>query len=114
MTTRHLLSVVPRWRPGAETIEVARTWLRTAPERFFLWVHLYDAHDPYMPPEPYKSAYKDAPYYGEVAYVDELVGRLKAALGSAGERDALWSITGDNGDSLGAHGETTHGLYVYD
>jgi arylsulfatase A-like enzyme len=108
------LSVVPRSRPGAETIESATAWLRTAPERFFLWVHLYEPHDPYAPPEPYKSAYPDAPYFGEVAYADDLVGRLKAALGPAGEREALWVITGDHGESLGAHGEATHGVFVYD
>jgi choline-sulfatase len=109
-----LLSVVPRWRPGAETIEAARDWLRNAPDRYFLWVHLYEPHDPYLPPEPYKSAYSAAPYYGEVAYADELIGRLKAAAGPAGEHDALWVITGDHGESLGDHGETTHGLFVYD
>ncbi len=109
-----LLSVVPRWRPGAETIDAARDWLRTAPDRLFLWVHLYEPHDPYAPPEPYKSAYREAPYFGEVAYVDELIGRLKTALGTAGENDALWIITGDHGESLGDHGEATHGLFVYD
>lgn len=109
-----LLSVVPRWRPGAETIEATRDWLRTAPDHFFLWVHLYEPHDPYTPPEPYQTAYREAPYFGEVAYTDELVGRLKAALGTAGEKDALWIITGDHGESLGDHGEATHGLFVYD
>jgi len=109
-----LLSVVPRSRPGAETIEAARGWLRSAPERLFLWVHLYEPHDPYTPPEPFKTAYREAPYYGEVAYVDELIGRLKASLGAAGETDALWIITGDHGESLGDHGEATHGLFVYD
>jgi arylsulfatase A-like enzyme len=109
-----LLSVVPRWRPGVETIDVAGTWLRTAPDRFFLWVHLYEPHDPYTPPEPFKSAYRAAPYYGEVAYADELIGRLKGALGARGEQEALWIITGDHGESLGDHGEATHGLFVYD
>ena len=109
-----LLSVVPRSRPGSETIDAASAWLRTAPERFFLWVHLYEPHDPYAPPEPYLTAYRDAPYYGEVALADELVGRLKAALGPAGEKDALWIITGDHGEALGDHGEATHGLFVYD
>ena len=109
-----LLSVVPRWRPGAETIDAARAWLRTAPDRYFLWVHLYEPHDRYVPPEPYLAAYKDAPYFGEVAYVDELVGRLKSALGPAGEQDALWIITGDHGEALGDHGEATHSLFVYD
>jgi arylsulfatase A-like enzyme len=109
-----LLSVVPRWRPGSETIDAARAWLSTAPERYFLWVHLYEPHDPYAPPEPYRTTYRDAPYFGEVAYADELVGRLKAAMGPAGEKDALWVITGDHGEALGDHGEATHSLFVYD
>lgn len=110
----NLLSVVPRWRPGAETIDAASAWLRTAPERYFLWVHLYELHDPYAPPEPYRSAYRDAPYFGEAAYADELVGRLKAAMGARGEKDALWVISGDHGEALEEHGEATHSLFVYD
>jgi arylsulfatase A-like enzyme len=108
------LSVVPRWRPGADTVAGARLWLSKAPERFFLWVHLYEPHDPYVPPEPYRTEYAAAPYYGEAAYADALVGSLKDALGPTGERDALWIITGDHGEALGAHGEATHGLFVYD
>lgn len=109
-----LLSVVPRSRPGSETIDAARAWLRGAPEKFFLWVHLYEPHDPYSPPEPYRTTYAAVPYFGEVAYADELVGRLKAALGAAGEKDTLWIITGDHGEGLEDHGESTHSLFVYD
>jgi choline-sulfatase len=108
------LSVVPRSRQGAETIEAARAWLRIAPERFFLWVHLYEPHDPYSPPEPYRTTYGAAPYFGEVAYTDELVGRLVAALGTVGGKDALWIISGDHGEALHDHGEATHSLSVYD
>lgn len=108
------LSVAPRWRPGAETIDAASAWIRGAPERFFLWVHLYEPHDPYAPPDPYRSEYRAAPYFGEVAYTDELIGRLEAALGAAGKNDALWVITGDHGEALDDHGEATHGLFVYD
>jgi arylsulfatase A-like enzyme len=110
----NLLSVVPRWRQGSETIDAARVWLRTAPERYFLWVHLYEPHDPYAPPEPYRTSYAGARYFGEVAYTDELVGRLKAAVGAPGERDALWIISGDHGEALGDHGEATHSLFVYE
>ena len=105
---------MPRSRPGSQTIEAARSWLRTAPERFFLWVHLYEPHDPYMPPEPFRTAYRAAPYFGEAAYADALVGQLKAALGAAGQKDALWIITGDHGEALHDHGEATHSLMVYD
>jgi choline-sulfatase len=109
-----LLSDVPRSRQGSETIEAARGWLANAPEKFFLWVHLYEPHDPYMPPEPYRATYRAAPYFGEAAYADELVGRLKATLGTAGQKDALWIITGDHGEALHDHGEATHSLMVYD
>jgi arylsulfatase A-like enzyme len=109
-----LLAVVPRSRPGSQTIDAARAWLRGAPERFFLWVHLYEPHDPYTPPEPYASTYRSAPYFGEVAYADELVGTLKAALGPSGTKDALWVIAGDHGEALEDHGESTHSLFVYD
>ena len=97
------LSVQPRWRPGAETIEGAQAWLREGHGRYFLWVHLYEPHDPYEPPAPYHG------YYGEVAYVDDLVGRLRAAT-----KDAVWIVCGDHGEALGDHGEMTHGLFVYD
>ena len=109
-----LLSVVPRWRKGSDTIDAASAWLRTAPDRFFLWVHLYDPHDPYTPPDPFRAAHRASPYYGEVAYADSLVGRLKTALGARGQTDALWVITGDHGEALGDHGEETHSLFVYD
>jgi len=57
------------------------TALRAVPEgRLFLWLHLYDPHDPYEPPEPYATRYAERPYDGEVAYSDDLVGRLLAAL----------------------------------
>lgn len=110
----NLLSVAPRWRPGAETIEAASVWIRGAPERYFLWVHLYEPHDPYAPPDPYRADYREAPYFGEVAYTDELIGRLETALGAAGHDDALWVIAGDHGEALEDHGEATHGLFVYD
>jgi len=51
---------------------------------FFIWVHLYDPHDPYDPPEPYKSRYKSAPYDGEIAYADSAVGKL---LGNCARKD---------------------------
>ena len=108
------LSVVPRSRPGAATIDAARAWIAHAPARFFLWVHLYEPHDPYEPPEPYATRYRDRPYYGEVAYADELVGRLRDAIGDPGGERTAWIVCGDHGESLGEHGEQTHSLFVYD
>ena len=97
------LSVIPRSRPGAATIDAARAWMKTAPKKLFLWVHLYEPHDPYEPPAPFTG------YYGEVAYVDQLIGRLRSDL-----PDAAWIVCGDHGEALGDHGELTHGLFVYD
>jgi arylsulfatase A-like enzyme/Flp pilus assembly protein TadD len=101
---------------GDATVAAATTWLgEPGPERRFGWVHLYDPHDPYEPPEPYASRYADRPYDGEVAWSDELVGRLDAALGNAGLRDdTLFIVTSDHGEGLEEHGEAVHGFFVYE
>ena len=75
-------------RKGAETLGEAVAWLKAQrDERVFLWLHLYEPHDPYEPPEPYASRYAGRPYDGEVAYSDELFGQLDDALASLGMRD---------------------------
>jgi arylsulfatase A-like enzyme/Flp pilus assembly protein TadD len=82
---------------------------------FFLWVHLYDAHDPYDPPPPYKQRYASQPYDGEIAYADSAVGKLLSVLRAHKLYDnALIAIMADHGESLGAHGENTHGVFLYD
>jgi arylsulfatase A-like enzyme/Flp pilus assembly protein TadD len=93
----------------------AIAWLQGQKDhRFFLWLHLYDPHEPYEPPEPYASRYRDRPYDGEVAFADDLVGRLDAALGALGVRDeTLVAVTSDHGEGLGEHGESVHGFFVY-
>jgi len=100
---------------GDVTVGEATAWLaEPGPERRFAWVHLYDPHDPYEPPEPYASRYADRPYDGEVAWSDELVGRLDAALTRLGIRDqTLIVVTSDHGEGLGEHGEPVHGFFVY-
>jgi len=102
-------------RRGDITTDEAIGWLgRHAPDRTFTWVHLYDPHDPYEPPEPYASRYADRPYDGEVAWSDELVGRLDAALTRLGIRDrTLVVVTSDHGEGLGEHDEPVHGFFVY-
>ena len=78
--------------------------------RVFLWLHLYEPHDPYEPPEPYASRYAGRPYDGEVAWTDELFGRFEDALGSLGMRDATaLVVTSDHGEGLGEHDESLHG-----
>jgi tetratricopeptide (TPR) repeat protein len=80
-----------------------------------MWVHLYDAHDPYDPPEPYKSKYAAAPYDGEIAYVDSEVGKFLDELRAGGLYDgAAIAVMADHGESLGDHGEEFHGFFLYD
>jgi choline-sulfatase len=103
-------------RRGDETLGLALAWLQKVPreERLFLWLHLYDPHDPYTPPEPYAARYAGRPYDGEVAWSDELVGRLDAALERQGVKgDTLLIVTSDHGEGLGEHGENLHGFFVY-
>src|SRR5262245_59072699 len=96
----------------AEAIE----WIQKhGRERFFAWVHLYDPHDPYEPPGRYATEYADRPYDGEVAWSDELVGRLLAALSTSGLADrTLVVVTSDHGEGLGEHGEAVHGYFIYE
>ncbi len=103
-------------RRGGEVVAHALAWL-TAHQKgpFFVWVHLYDAHDPYDPPEPYKSRYASAPYDGEIAYVDAAVGKFLSWLRLRGLYDsALIAVMADHGEALGEHGEATHGIFLYD
>ena len=101
---------------GDAVVEEAAAWLAASgAERRFAWVHLYDPHDPYEPPEPYASRYAGRPYDGEVAWSDELVGRLDAALAAAGLReDTLLVVTSDHGEGLDEHDEAVHGFFVYE
>ncbi len=103
-------------RRGAEVVAHALAWLNVHQKgRFFIWVHLYDPHDPYDPPEPYKARYASAPYDGEIAYVDSVVGKLLSQLRVLGLfDDALIAVMADHGEALGEHGETTHGILLYD
>jgi len=104
-------------RSGDVTIGEAVRWLDGRPQNapFFLWLHLYDPHDPYEPPEPFKSQYPDRPYDGEVAYTDSLIGEFRQALEERGIlRNSLVILTADHGEGLGDHGEGQHGFFVYD
>jgi arylsulfatase A-like enzyme/Tfp pilus assembly protein PilF len=84
-----------------------------SPQPFFAWVHLYDPHEPYRAPEPYASQHE--PYDAEVAYADAMVGKLLADLRAAGRLDrTLIMVAADHGESLGEHGERTHGVFVYE
>ena len=101
-------------RDGAATVDAALAWLDGAAARpFFLWVHLFEPHTPYAPPEPFRSAFDD-PYDGEIAAADAQVGRLIAELERRGlYRRALVVVTSDHGEGLGDHGEAEHGILLY-
>jgi len=94
-------------RRGGAVVDRALAWLHQNDSRpFFAWVHLYDAHAPYAPPAPYPQTYD-----GEVAYVDAQVSRLLAAIDRG---RTIIVVAGDHGESLGEHGELTHGLLLYE
>ncbi len=103
-------------RRGDEVVTHAVAWLTVHQKGpFFMWVHLYDAHDPYDPPEPYKTRYASKPYDGEIAYVDAVVGKFLNQLRMRGFYDgAVIAVMADHGEALGDHGETTHGIFLYD
>jgi len=101
-------------RPGAATVAAAKEWLAgRGPGPWFLFVHLYEPHTPYAPPEPYRSAVRD-PYDGEVAAADAAVGELLDALRARGlYEQALIVLVSDHGEGLGDHDEREHGVLLY-
>ena len=103
-------------RPANEVADAALAWLDEAPEaRFFSWVHFYDPHSPYSPPEPWASRYPNRPYVGEIAFTDSQVGRLLNWLDENDRADdTVVIVMGDHGESLGEHGESGHGFFVYE
>jgi arylsulfatase A-like enzyme/Flp pilus assembly protein TadD len=104
-------------RRAGDVVGHALLWLKKRPANappFFLWVHLYDPHDPYDPPEPYKSKFAD-PYDGEIAYADAMLGKLFAELRTAGlYQGSVIAVMADHGEAFGEHGERSHGMLLYD
>jgi arylsulfatase A-like enzyme/Tfp pilus assembly protein PilF len=102
-------------RPGNIVGDVTLDWLaKNSQKKFFLWMHLYDPHFPYRPPEPYSREYASHPYDGEIAFADEQVGRLLRFLKDKGiYQNTIIVLCGDHGESLGEHGEKTHGFFIY-
>ena len=88
-------------------------WIGKQQGRFFAWVHVFDPHSPYKPPDDYQREYSTQPYYGEVAFVDRALGPLFDRLGSL-DRPTIVIVTADHGESLGEHGEATHGMFAYE
>jgi arylsulfatase A-like enzyme/tetratricopeptide (TPR) repeat protein len=105
-----------RERAAELTNEPAAEWLQQiGDEPFFLWVHYFDPHSVYMPPEPFRTRYAYDLYDGEIAYVDSQIGALLDQLDALGVRDrTLIVYTSDHGEGLGEHGEFSHSLLIYD
>jgi arylsulfatase A-like enzyme/Flp pilus assembly protein TadD len=110
-TAEEVLSPAHQWitssDPSVLSLDTRQPW--------FAWVHLYDPHEPYSPPEPYRSRYAADPYAGEIAYTDAALGSFLDRLRANGAlSNALVIVVADHGESLGEHGERTHGLFAYD
>ncbi|MSR60130.1 MAG: tetratricopeptide repeat protein [Planctomycetaceae bacterium] len=111
--------ILHRYRDGRVVVDSAVRWLKdrqsSAPP-FFCWVHLYDPHDPYLAhPHEFGDTFDDRRYDGELAYADRQVGRLFAALDQAGlTQSTIIVVVGDHGESLGEHGEETHGYMLHE
>jgi choline-sulfatase len=102
-------------RKAGASVDEALKWLRRSRTKpFFLWLHLYDPHSGYDPPEPFRTRFSESPYDGEIAYADRELGRVIAHLKQRGLYDrTLIIFASDHGESLGEHGEKEHGFFVY-
>lgn len=99
-------------RSAASATTRALEILGSSSEPLFLWVHYFDPHRNYEPPSPFAERYRDDPYQGEIAWVDSELGRLFTSLDKAA-RKSIIVVVGDHGESLGEHGELTHGIFTY-
>ena len=103
-------------RPGLQTERRLEEWIAGAPsgKPLFGFLHLYEPHSPYEPPEPFASKYRGRPYDGEVASADAVVGKFISSLKAQGLYDgALVVLLSDHGEGLGDHGEDEHGIFLY-
>ena len=112
-TAEQVLAPAAEWILNPSAISPEPSALSHQP--WFAWVHLYDPHEPYTPPEPFAARYSQDPYSGEIAYADQALGGFLDRLRSGNALDrTLVVITSDHGESLGEHGERTHGLFAYE
>lgn len=96
-------------RKAAATADLAMKWIAKASHPYFVWIHFFDPHAEYNPPQEFASHFPGKPYDGEIAYVDQQIGKLIKGV----DKNAFWIITADHGESLGEHGESTHGVFLY-
>ncbi len=100
-------------RSAADASRAALAWMKGARRPWFAWVHYFDPHAPYEPPADLQARFAASPYDGEIASVDRELGALLKAVDTDAS-PALVLVTSDHGESLGEHGEATHGVFVYD
>ncbi len=101
-------------RPATATTDAALAFLASAgAQPVFVWVHYWEPHHPYEPPEPFRTRYAASPYLGEVAAMDEQLGRLVEGFGRLAPRPQAIIVAGDHGEGLGDHGESQHGNLLY-
>jgi arylsulfatase A-like enzyme/Flp pilus assembly protein TadD len=107
-------------RRGDRTALALASWLegyakQARPAPFFVWLHLYDPHEPYQPPPPFRDLFRDDPYDGEIAFADSVLGSTLDNLAQLGLHNRLLvAVVADHGESLGEHGEETHSIFIYE
>jgi len=112
--TRNALDFFFVERPAEKVIAPAMAWIDRQAQKWFGWVHLFDPHQPYLPPSPYKEKYADDPYSGEVAYLDAQLGVLFDFLRHKRlMANTMIIVTADHGEALGEKGEDTHSYFAY-
>ncbi len=116
MTKYKSVSLSKIQKRADEVLKEAEAWIsKKKNNKFFAWIHLYDPHTPYDPPPPYKEKFFDQPYRGEVEYTDYQLGLFFDYLKREGlYNKSLIIVVADHGESLGQHGEKTHGFFLYD
>ena len=101
-------------RIAEKVVKAALVWIEKQQNKWFAWVHIWDPHTPYSPPEPFQTRFKNDLYSGEVAYVDSELGKMFDYLAEQNMIEkTLIILTGDHGESLEEHGELTHGYFAY-
>jgi len=101
---------------ASQVVSIANRWMgKEIQPPFFLWLHFYDPHFPWTPPEPYRTKFANSLYDGEIAYMDDAIGKIIDKLKSLGwMNNTLVVAVGDHGEGLGDHQEQTHGYLIYD
>jgi arylsulfatase A-like enzyme/Tfp pilus assembly protein PilF len=101
-------------RRANDVSDAATRWLASAPRPYFAWLHYYDPHAPYDPPEPFRSRFAQRAYDGEIAFTDQQIARVLDTVRASGrDSNTIVVVVADHGEGLGDHGELTHGVLIY-